>query len=134
MRDAHIAEMTNINLSLHTLGKCISSLAQISILKEKEAVQKEREHTRSQNSLDKSSSFLTLTPGSSGTPSKANTANANTRPSTVQTSASIHVPYRDSKLTRLLQDSLGGNARTFLIATVSPARYVVDYFHNLIIT
>lgn len=33
----------------------------------------------------------------------------------------IHVPYRDSKLTRLLQDSLGGNARTLLIACVSPA-------------
>ena len=27
IRDAHIAEMTNINLSLHTLGRCISSLA-----------------------------------------------------------------------------------------------------------
>jgi hypothetical protein len=28
MQDAHITEMTNINLSLHTLGRCISSLAQ----------------------------------------------------------------------------------------------------------
>eukprot|EP01034_Spumella_vulgaris_P022428 gene22428-28553_t len=120
MRDAHIAEMTNINLSLHTLGKCISSLAQISILKEKEAAQREREHLKSQSSLDKSTSFLTLPPSGSATPSKSGTAN--TRPSTVQTSGSIHVPYRDSKLTRLLQDSLGGNARTFLIATVSPAR------------
>uniref|UniRef100_A0A7S4SDZ2 Kinesin motor domain-containing protein n=1 Tax=Alexandrium monilatum TaxID=311494 RepID=A0A7S4SDZ2_9DINO len=32
-----------------------------------------------------------------------------------------HVPYRDSKLTRLLQDSLGGNSRTMMIACVSPA-------------
>lgn len=32
-----------------------------------------------------------------------------------------HVPYRDSKLTRLLQDSLGGNTRTVMIANVGPA-------------
>uniref|UniRef100_A0A8C5CGD8 Kinesin motor domain-containing protein n=1 Tax=Gadus morhua TaxID=8049 RepID=A0A8C5CGD8_GADMO len=32
-----------------------------------------------------------------------------------------HVPYRDSKVTRLLQDSLGGNSHTLMIACVSPA-------------
>lgn len=31
------------------------------------------------------------------------------------------VPYRDSKLTRMLKDSLGGNCRTVMIVTVSPA-------------
>ena len=35
-------------------------------------------------------------------------------------SSSVHIPYRDSKLTRFLQDSLGGHTRTVLIATVSP--------------
>ena len=37
-----------------------------------------------------------------------------------------HVPYRDSKLTRLLQDSLGVNTRTILIATISPAKQYAD--------
>jgi hypothetical protein len=37
-----------------------------------------------------------------------------------------HVPYRDSKLTRLLADSLGGNALTSIIACISPTLYNVD--------
>ncbi|CAG9329986.1 unnamed protein product [Blepharisma stoltei] len=36
---------------------------------------------------------------------------------------SSHVPYRDSKLTRVLQDSLGGNSKTALIITCSPSAY-----------
>ena len=34
-----------------------------------------------------------------------------------------HVPYRDSKLTRILQESLGGNARTTMIICASPASF-----------
>lgn len=34
-----------------------------------------------------------------------------------------HVPYRESKLTRLLQDSLGGNSVTLMVACISPADY-----------
>eukprot|EP00939_MAST-03C_sp_MAST-3C-sp1_P002364 g2364.t1 len=70
MADGHIAELTNINLSLHTLGRCIEALT-----------------SRTKRS-----------PG-----------------------RKPYVPYRDSVLTRLLRDSLGGNTKTCLIATVSPS-------------
>lgn len=65
----HVSELTNINTSLHTLGRCIAAL---------------------------------------------------TDPH------STHVPFRDSKLTRILQDALGGNSRTCVIATLSPAETFVE--------
>ncbi|KAF8395042.1 hypothetical protein HHK36_018981 [Tetracentron sinense] len=37
-----------------------------------------------------------------------------------------HVPYRDSKLTRLLRDSLGGKTKTCIIATISPSIHCLD--------
>ncbi|GLB34798.1 putative kinesin motor, catalytic domain [Lyophyllum shimeji] len=44
-------------------------------------------------------------------------------PARAKSNTASHVPYRDSKLTRLLQDSLGGNAHTLMIACVSPAEW-----------
>ncbi|XP_073311252.1 kinesin-like protein KIN-5D [Primulina huaijiensis] len=50
---------------------------------------------------------------------------------------SVHVPYRDSKLTRLLRDSLGGKTKTCIIATISPSIHcleetlsTLDYAHR----
>jgi kinesin family protein 3/17 len=65
----HFRELTNINLSLTTLGKVIALLA---------------------------------------------------------TGKSSHIPFRESKLTRLLQDSFGGSTKTFLFATISPASGSID--------
>lgn len=44
-----------------------------------------------------------------------------------------HIPYRDSKLTRILQHSLGGNARTAIICTLSPATSHVEQSRNTLL-
>eukprot|EP00891_Asterochloris_glomerata_P009575 jgi/Astpho2/9575/e_gw1.00146.42.1_t len=41
-----------------------------------------------------------------------------------------HIPYRDSKLTRILQPSLGGNAKTAIICNITPAAVHVDESHS----
>uniref|UniRef100_UPI0035902298 chromosome-associated kinesin KIF4A-like n=2 Tax=Myxine glutinosa TaxID=7769 RepID=UPI0035902298 len=41
-----------------------------------------------------------------------------------------HIPYRDSKLTRMLQDSLGGNSHTLMVACISPADAHLDETMN----
>ena len=43
-----------------------------------------------------------------------------------------HIPYRDSKLTRLLKESLGGNTRTIMIACISPAMRAIEETCNTI--
>lgn len=43
-----------------------------------------------------------------------------------------HIPYRDSKLTRLLQDSIGGNAMTTMIACISPLEFNISETLNTI--
>lgn len=40
--------------------------------------------------------------------------------------AKPYIPYRDSKLTRLLQDSLGGNTKTVMIANIGPVDFNFD--------
>ena len=47
-----------------------------------------------------------------------------------QRGSKIYVPYRDSKLTRLLKDSLSGNSRTVMIANISPFIYNFDDTYN----
>lgn len=42
----------------------------------------------------------------------------------------VYIPYRDSKLTRILKDSLGGNCRTVMIACISPCYKTFEDTHN----
>ena len=42
----------------------------------------------------------------------------------------LYIPYRDSKLTRLLKDSLGGNCLTVMIANISPSNATYEDTHN----
>ncbi|XP_062061724.1 stAR-related lipid transfer protein 9 isoform X3 [Lepus europaeus] len=86
-----ITEGANINKSLVTLGIVISTLAQNSQV----------------FSGCQSLSFAASSSGASG----------GGRPPRRQS----YIPYRDSVLTWLLKDSLGGNSRTIMVATVSPA-------------
>ena len=41
-----------------------------------------------------------------------------------------YIPFRDSKLTRLLKDSLGGNCRTVMIANIAPSNLNYEDTHN----
>ena len=41
-----------------------------------------------------------------------------------------YIPFRDSKLTRLLKDSLGGNCRTVMIANIAPSSMNYEDTHN----
>jgi len=65
--------------------------------------------TKAQSSIDASNK--------ENKPSNAN----NSVPANGSVDKHIHVPYRESKLTRLLKDALGGNSQTLFLACVSPA-------------
>jgi kinesin family member 1 len=86
-----LKEGANINKSLTTLGKVISALAEISAI---------------------SSSLPSTTPGA-----------LSKKPSSValKKKTDMFIPYRDSVLTWLLKENLGGNSKTAMLAAISPA-------------
>uniref|UniRef100_A2AKH9 Kinesin-like protein n=1 Tax=Mus musculus TaxID=10090 RepID=A2AKH9_MOUSE len=96
-----ITEGANINKSLVTLGIVISTLAQNSQV----------------FSSCQSLSSAASSGGDSGVPSTTSGASSGGGPARRQS----YIPYRDSVLTWLLKESLGGNSKTIMVATVSPA-------------
>ncbi|KAJ8309149.1 hypothetical protein KUTeg_014023 [Tegillarca granosa] len=103
-----LKEGSNINRSLVTLGNVIKALAEKSLL------------SLSTDNLGSSQSFQS----SSGNEERPSPSNSPKR-------RVPYIPYRDSVLTWLLKDSLGGNSKTIMIATVSPAS---QYYNETIST
>ncbi|KAJ1380657.1 hypothetical protein B484DRAFT_411973, partial [Ochromonadaceae sp. CCMP2298] len=111
-------------------GKCISALAEHSRRRSKG--QSNRDLDKSQNrdfsqkdkesqNRDLSNRDLSASQGSLDVSASSVLSQLNNVNNVSKRPATAHIPFRESKLTRLLQDSLGGNAKTYLIATVSPA-------------
>ena len=103
-----LKEGAMINQSLSALGNVINALTK-GMSKDKHDAE---EAVSGGSGRDRSSSSA----GSSSSSSPHGRARSKTK-----TEVS-HVPYRSSKLTRLLQDSLGGNSYTMLICNISPAK------------
>ena len=76
------------------------------------------------NPLPRVNSNISLTSNisTSNTSVSNNKDNNNNNNTSNNSNIRTHIPYRDSKLTRLLQNSLGGNAKTVIILTVSDAK------------
>ncbi len=123
-------EMKKINLSLTTLGIVINKLVARS-LKHHE----HHEHPKSDKQIISGNAKLVakkpIKPGLSrvptSQPSKSNTqkilASPREQPARSKSPVKLseHVPFRDSVLTWILKESLGGNSKTFMIATISPS-------------
>lgn len=115
-------EAININKSLSTLGLIISKLAE-------QSVQSAKHHDRSPSPTGKSSPKAS--PKASPIMKKLSSATKKKGSPLLPNRKSIikgepaehveHVPFRDSTLTWILRDSLGGNSKTYMIATVSPS-------------
>jgi len=103
-------EMININLSLTTLGIIIAKLV------EKSNPGTSLSSTTSSISNKKISKPLKITPRSSPRVTPHTSPPSSPR----NNKTAIHIPFRDSKLTHILKESLGGNSKTYMIATISP--------------
>jgi len=129
--NVHFNEAKNINQSLTTLGRVIDVLASRSeaAAAARSRAANRREKKASAASEDGGGAAASPRRGSkSSLPEAASGAAAAVGSiSSLTTYAGVQLPpYRDSTLTWLLMDSLGGNSRTCMIATVSPCSHHYD--------
>ncbi|EAN91614.1 dynein heavy chain, putative [Trypanosoma cruzi] len=104
-RDSRRREGSNINRSLLALGNCIKALGRAC------RQQQQQQHMYTASGDSSSCTFHSLRH------QKQHAIHTGYKTAAFE----VHVPYRDSKLTRLLKDSLGGNTRTVMLATISPS-------------
>jgi kinesin family protein 3/17 len=104
--DARVSELTSINSSLFVLTRVISALSEAAGDAAASSAEGGRGGSRSPRRGDSEASELVR---------------------------GVHIPYRESVLTRLLQDSLGGNAVTCIFCTLTPSRDAVSESLNTLI-
>lgn len=144
-------EAININKSLSTLGLVIGKLALLSTNKKTTNSTTSNnstnlnnntlnsttsnimisKNTMIKNTTDKSfkNSSTKTTPRYKYSPTLKLTNNKSPKLSPTETSIVEHVPFRDSVLTWILKESLGGNSKTYMIATISPS--AINYNESL---
>ena len=103
LEDGHARELQAINTSLSALGKCIAALTQA----QQSSTQTANEEAPGAQEARRTSRRRKRSRGKRG--------------KSIDALGTPHIPFRDSPLTRVLQDSLGGSTRTLIIATVSPS-------------
>lgn len=121
-------EAININKSLSTLGLVISKLAAQSQArlagKDKSIASKPKVSSKPTPVTATTKPTRLMTDKSTAAVQKSNVKSPTQKmspKSPIDKSISEHIPYRDSVLTWILKESLGGNSKTFMIATVSPS-------------
>ena len=116
-------EGANINTSLLALGNVISRLADASKAASRAAAQ----------ATGKAAARIkanTPAPTSRSAPTNAQRPKTASSPLSSAASSSSHIPYRVSKLTRLLKDQIGGACMTVMLAAVSPSPLTREDTHN----